>query len=266
MNRWSQGGERRACRRRGTAHPSADFADRSVFGTRRRLPRRWREASNGWAAARLAASTVFVAALAGLPGAQARSSALGAAVRPNVVVILADDARFDSLGRMPNVRTADRCPRRDLHERVRHDIGVLPIESLDPLRAVRAHDGGDPELRPVELPALLRAVEPGGLAPRRRLRDSARRQVPERLHRLRQPPRAARVVRLDRDGLGPGGEVLRLHAERKRSARALRRSDAPTTRPTCSRGRRSTSFATQGAVLPLLRADRTASAGPPGPA
>ena len=52
----------------------------------------------------MAAWTVFVVGgLAGLPSAQAPTSAPGAAVRPNVVVILADDARFDSFVRMPNV-------------------------------------------------------------------------------------------------------------------------------------------------------------------
>jgi arylsulfatase A-like enzyme len=44
-----------------------------------------------------------VAALGALPGADIRSAVPAAPARPNVVVILADDARFDSLDRMPNV-------------------------------------------------------------------------------------------------------------------------------------------------------------------
>ena len=60
--------------------------------------RRWR------AVACAVAGIVLVAAvLAGLPGAAAGTSRHGAPGRANIVVILADDARFDSLGRMPNV-------------------------------------------------------------------------------------------------------------------------------------------------------------------
>lgn len=47
---------------------------------------------------------VGIAILTGLGSAAPREMAAGAAGRPNIVVILADDERFDSMGQMPNVR------------------------------------------------------------------------------------------------------------------------------------------------------------------
>ena len=75
---------------------------RSMFGARRERGRGPERARRVAAAAVSAA--VAAAALASLPGAEARSAPPAASARPNIVLILADDARFDSLKRMPNVR------------------------------------------------------------------------------------------------------------------------------------------------------------------
>ena len=77
---------------------------------------------------------------------------------------------------------AARRPRRDVHEHVRHDLGVLPVARLDPHRAVLASHGVVQNFGPARLHALRPGVEPRGLAALRRLRHGARRQVPERLH------------------------------------------------------------------------------------
>ena len=179
--------------------------------------RRWRAV-----ACAVAGIVLVAAASAGLPGAAAGTSRHGAPGRPNIVVILADDARFDSLGRMPNVErliaargvtftnafvtTSECCPSRAsiLCGQYAHTTGV--IQNFGPSSyphfyeqsnlAVWLHDAGYET-------ALVGKY----------LNDYTR---------LRQPPRSAGVVRLDRDGLGSRGEVLRLHAERERSARALR--------------------------------------------
>jgi arylsulfatase A-like enzyme len=51
----------------------------------------------------LAQAVVLATALAAVSGAAADRSLPAGAARPNIVVMLADDARFDSLARMPNV-------------------------------------------------------------------------------------------------------------------------------------------------------------------
>ena len=90
-------------------------------------------------------STAVVAALLALAGAQAHGARPRAAARrvgrpqpPNIVLILTDDQRFDTLERMPNVERLLAAPRRHLHERVRHHVGVLPVARVDPVRPVRA--------------------------------------------------------------------------------------------------------------------------------
>ena len=108
---------------------------------------------HAFAAATLVAAVLVVLGWAVL---RAPGGAGAASNRLNLVVILADDAALRTATPDDERAAAARCARDHVHERLRHDVGVLPVASLDAHGPVFAHDRCDPELRADELSALLR--------------------------------------------------------------------------------------------------------------
>ena len=126
-----------------------------------------------------------------------------------------------------------RRPRRHLLELSRHDLGMRPVPREHPARAIRPSHGRPRQLRPPQLPRVRSELDPRRLASLDRLPHGAHRQVPERLHAVRQQRDPARLGRLPGDGQRPDGGVLQLHGQRQRPARALRHCGRRTTRRPC---------------------------------
>ena len=220
--------------------------------------RRWRAG-----ACAVAGIVLVVAASAGLPGAAAGTSRQGAPTRPNIVLILSDDQRFDTLDQMPNVEkliaahgvtfknafvtTSECCPSRAsiLSGQYSHTTGV--VDNFGPSSYPQFDETSN-------LAVWLHAAGYDTALVGKYLND----YTVYGDHRV-----PSGLVGLGRDGLEAGGEVLRLHAEPERPARALRegavglldrraREEGDRVRPARAR-----------AVLPRLRAGRAA---PPGAA
>ena len=193
------------------------------------------------------ATLVSVCVLAGSQAAGARPERRPAqAGRPNIVVILTDDQRFDSLAQMPNVEhllaahgvtftnafvtTSECCPSRAsiLSGEYSHDTGVVQ------------------NFGPAGYPRFDQTLEPRRVAPRTRATTPA--LVGKYLndytvygdHRI---PPGWSDWRGDR--LAAGGAVLRLHAERERPARPLRDGAVGLLDRRARRGRRSASSGTR---------------------
>ena len=114
------------------------------------------------------------------------ASGAGAATRPNIVFVLTDDQRFDTLGAMPTVQRDLVGTGRHVHERVRRERPLLPESREHPDGPLLALHQRLRKQRPIRrLWIVSRPLDGRYVAPVGGLSHGLRGEVPERLQTRR---------------------------------------------------------------------------------
>ena len=150
------------------------------------------------------AATVLALLAARAAAAAPRSAARASAHRLNVVFIVSDDERVQGNAVMRHVQRLLAEHGVTFTQLPRHDLGVRALAGEHPHGAYSPpHRRHSTTSGRTAIPPSTRSSNLAVWLHRRRLRDRARRQVPERLHALRPPRRAAGLGRLAGDRQRP---------------------------------------------------------------